>query len=67
MSFGALYPVLHKLEQEGLIEGQWEEAPGTKRRKVYALTAAGRKTLNEERAQFEAFTGAVGKLLGQKA
>jgi PadR family transcriptional regulator, regulatory protein PadR len=39
---GTLYPILHRLEAEGLIAGQWEEAAG-RRRKAYRITSAGRR------------------------
>ncbi|MEQ8329984.1 MAG: helix-turn-helix transcriptional regulator [Longimicrobiales bacterium] len=42
---GTLYPILHRLEGEGLIQGSWSTAGG-RRRKVYALTRAGRGHLD---------------------
>jgi PadR family transcriptional regulator, regulatory protein PadR len=39
---GTLYPILHRLEAEGLIAGRWEEGAG-RRRKAYRITAAGRR------------------------
>jgi PadR family transcriptional regulator, regulatory protein PadR len=44
---GTLYPILHRLESEGLIRGAWSRHGG-RRRKVYALTAAGRRHLDGE-------------------
>ena len=44
---GTLYPILHRLETEHLIAGQWETAEG-RRRKVYSLTPAGDKWLAAE-------------------
>ena len=44
---GTLYPILHRLESEGLIEGEWD-ASGGRRRKVYGLTARGRDHLTGE-------------------
>lgn len=41
---GTLYPILHRLEDEGWIEGSWSKADG-RRRKVYALTRAGSREL----------------------
>ncbi len=41
---GTLYPILHRLEGEGWIEGSWSTAGG-RRRKVYTLTGAGRRHL----------------------
>jgi PadR family transcriptional regulator PadR len=42
---GTLYPILHRLESEGLIRGSWSKGEG-RRKKVYALTADGRRRLN---------------------
>ncbi len=44
---GSLYPSLHKLEKEGLVQGQWQGAAGARRRKYYHLTEAGRRALAE--------------------
>lgn len=41
---GTLYPILHRLEDEGWIEGSWSKGDG-RRRKVYALTRVGRQHL----------------------
>lgn len=50
-SEGMLYPVLHRLEGEGLIGAQWRVAPETgRRRKYYRLSASGRKAQKRERA-----------------
>jgi DNA-binding PadR family transcriptional regulator len=42
---GTLYPILHRLEEEGLIRGSWSRRQG-RRRKVYALTRAGDRHLS---------------------
>jgi PadR family transcriptional regulator, regulatory protein PadR len=44
---GTLYPILHRLEKDGLIEGGWDE-DGGRRRKVYGLTPRGREHLTGE-------------------
>ena len=44
---GTLYPILHRLEGAGLIRGSWDRSGG-RRRKVYALTAAGARHLSGE-------------------
>ena len=68
LSFGALYPVLHRLEKEGLLSAEWQGVggAGVKRKKVYSLTARGRRALEAERARFEAWTGAFARLLAAK-
>ncbi len=62
---GTLYPILHKLESEGLIRGDWLEEPSRRRRKSYRLTAAGRRHLREQTAGwrhfFERFFHVVGE------
>ena len=42
---GTLYPILHRLEQDGLIEGNWLDEESKRKRKSYALTADGRHRL----------------------
>jgi DNA-binding PadR family transcriptional regulator len=49
---GTLYPILHRLEGEGLIKGSWSK-PGGRRRKVYALTGAGRRHFTGETTRVE--------------
>ena len=41
---GTVYPALHRLERAGLVEAAWSQASG-RRRRVYELTAAGRRSL----------------------
>lgn len=43
LQHGTLYPILHRLEKKGLVEGSWEEEG--RRRKVYGLTERGRRQL----------------------
>ena len=65
LSFGALYPVLHKLEKEGLLAAEWQAVgePGVKQKKVYQLTNKGRRALESERQRFAALHGALARLL----
>src|SRR3977135_4524800 len=46
----ALYPALHKLEQQGWIKSEWKLSETNRRAKYYSLTRAGRKALREEAA-----------------
>jgi DNA-binding PadR family transcriptional regulator len=63
---GTLYPILHKLENEGLISGDWLEEGTKRKRKRYALTAAGRQRVAEQarawRSFFERFFAIVGEV-----
>lgn len=49
---GTLYPILHRLESDGLISGRWSR-DGGRRRKVYGLTASGRRHLTGETSRIE--------------
>lgn len=62
ISFGNLYPILHRLEKQGLIKGSWKDV-GEKSKKVYSLTTKGHIELKEERSQYKVFVGAFSKLL----
>lgn len=60
---GTLYPTLHDLEKRGLIEAVEEEVRGRKRRS-YRLTQQGAGALEQERAEWQAFSQAVNVVLG---
>jgi PadR family transcriptional regulator len=49
---GMLYPVLHWMEKEDLIESEWRDAESGRKRKYYHLRKEGRKALREEREQW---------------
>ena len=51
-SDGMLYPVLHRLEREKLIESEWKEAETGRDRKYYSLSTKGKKSLATEREQW---------------
>src|SRR5712691_352174 len=55
----ALYPALHKLEHQGLIEAEWAPSENNRRAKYYKLTTAGRKALKAETAQWERLSTAI--------
>jgi len=55
----ALYPALHKLEQQGWIAAEWRVSEKGRRAKYYTLTAAGRKALRAETAQWERLSAAI--------
>ena len=44
---GTLYPILHRLEREGSIRGDWLDDGSKRKRKSYTLTADGRRQLGE--------------------
>lgn len=60
---GALYPALHRLEQQGWIKAEWGESENNRRAKYYSLTKAGRKYLQAEEANWERLSYAIGLVL----
>lgn len=62
MGEGTLYPLLHKLEKEKLLQSYWREAEG-RRRKYYGITRKGRRALQEKEKEWQAFSAAVKTVL----
>ena len=59
---GMLYPVLHWMEQEGLIESEWREAETGRKRKYYRLRKEGRTALKAEQLQWISVHQTLSKL-----
>lgn len=64
-SEGMLYPVLHWMEQQNLIESEWREAETGRKRKYYRLRKEGKKALQEEKQQWRAVHETLSKLWKQ--
>jgi PadR family transcriptional regulator PadR len=60
---GALYPALHRLEQQGWLRAKWRNTDTGREAKFYALTHAGRAQLEKELAQWERLSNAVGLVI----
>jgi PadR family transcriptional regulator PadR len=60
---GALYPALHRLELKGLLSAEWGTSDNNRRAKYYGLTAAGRKQLATEAAQWRRLSGAIAQVM----
>src|SRR6266567_6511258 len=56
---GSLYPALHRLEQQGWIKAKWAESETGRQAKFYSLTAAGRKQLEKETADWSRLSAAI--------
>ena len=56
---GSLYPALHRLEQQGWIRAKWMESETGRQAKFYSLTAAGRKQLEQETANWNRLSAAI--------
>jgi PadR family transcriptional regulator PadR len=61
---GLIYPRLHHMEQDGLLESRWLGEPGTRRRRVYTVTKKGLRQLDVEMEQWEALRQGMSLLLG---
>lgn len=55
---GTIYPALHRLERAGLLQSGWSTASG-RRRRVYRLTAQGRRAVTRARGDWRRFSAAV--------
>lgn len=60
---GSLYPALQKLLVKGWIKGEWSTSATGRKVRTYRITAAGRKQLDRELAEFRRTTGAINWLL----
>jgi PadR family transcriptional regulator PadR len=60
---GTLYPLLHRLEREGLIAGSWEARQGGPERRVYRLSPDGAAALAGWRVEWATFTRVIGRFL----
>jgi PadR family transcriptional regulator PadR len=64
MTAALLYPALHQLEADGLVESEWQDNPGRRRRKYYTITSKGRKALAASQAEWQTFLTNLFKTLG---
>jgi DNA-binding PadR family transcriptional regulator len=62
---GTLYPILHKLESDGLIRGDWLHEGSGRRRKCYRLTDAGRKRFENQRSAWHVFFERFFQVVGE--
>ena len=65
-SDGMLYPVLHRLEKEGLIKSNWSMEDDTRPRKYYEITEEGKQSLLEEKQQWQQVNAVLNQLWNVK-
>jgi PadR family transcriptional regulator PadR len=63
MKEGTLYPVLYRMEENGLVESKWEAEGRGVPRKYYHITTSGKKELERLLQEWSAFTSVVAKIL----
>jgi PadR family transcriptional regulator, regulatory protein PadR len=59
---GMLYPVLHRLEAQGLVRSRWLMSDARRKRKYYILAAAGKQALTKQKVQWQLVHGTLTKL-----
>lgn len=60
---GTLYPILHSLESQGMIESYWEETVAVRKRKYYRITNEGKKLLKDKKEEWLEYSNGVLKVL----
>lgn len=63
---GSLYPALYRLEHKGWIASEWGESENNRKAKFYRLTAAGRKQLQTEAANWNRMADVIGNILNRR-
>jgi PadR family transcriptional regulator PadR len=60
----SLYPLLHRLEKQRLVEGLWVEKAEQRRRRYYSLTLQGRKVLRSKQKSWKDFVAVISRVTG---
>jgi len=60
---GSLYPALHRLELQGVVEAEWGQSENNRRAKFYKLTARGHKQLAAEKVNWTRLAGAIARVM----
>jgi PadR family transcriptional regulator PadR len=66
VSPGSLFPVLHRLEQDGFIAGEWSVTPEGRRARYYRMTASGQRQLTAEKKHWARIAVAIGQVLAEE-
>src|SRR5579859_5501187 len=62
----SLYPLLHRLEEQGTIEGRWVEKGEQRRRRYYSLTPDGRQVLRSKQQSWKDFVALISRVTGME-
>lgn len=60
---GTLYPILHALENNEMVESFWSEGENSRKRKYYKITENGNKQLNEKKDEWKLFTNTINGII----
>jgi transcriptional regulator len=64
LNMGTLYPSLMRLEQRGFVRGEWNVTENNRKARFYAITAAGRRQLARQRAEWDRTVSIMQSVLG---
>jgi len=62
---GTLYPILHKMEKEALIKGNWKQEGPKRKRKYYTITAKGRRYAQNQLSEWKQFSDSFFSIVGE--
>jgi PadR family transcriptional regulator PadR len=62
---GSLYPALHRMEEAGLIKAEWATTENNRRARLYRITRAGMKELEQEESRWRTISSAIGRVLSE--
>ena len=60
---GTMYPALHRLERDKLVDGTWQDTPNGVRRRYYRITAKGRQALADRLVEWRRFSRAMNSVM----
>lgn len=60
---GTMYPILHSLESQGMVESYWEKGSTGRKRKYYHITDNGQKLLYEKKKEWHVYSSTINKVL----
>ncbi len=63
---GTIYPLLHSLEKDGAIVAKWDSSAGKRKRKIYRITAEGRKQVKARKQDWQKFVSVMGAMIPTK-
>src|SRR5579863_10355431 len=66
LNMGTLYPGLLRLEQRGFVRAKWDQTENNRRARFYSITAAGRRQLDTEKAEWTRMAGIMQSLFSEE-
>jgi len=67
LNMGTLYPGLQRLEQQGFVRARWDRTENNRRARFYSITAAGRRRLDAQKAEWTRMAGIIQAMFAEGA